>query len=77
MLAETVRKWEKQIRREERKEGQVEGMRKLLLQQMTHRFGRVPARVRQQVGEISSVQELRKLARRILAAESLRDLGLG
>jgi hypothetical protein len=76
MLAETVRKWEKQIRREERKEGQAEGMRKLLLQQMAQRFGRVPARIRQQVGEIP-VPELRKLARKILAAEALQDLGLG
>ena len=50
-------------------------MRQLLLQQMTTRFGRLPAGVRLQVEELSSKQELRKLARKILAAKSLQHLG--
>ena len=79
MLEETVQEWRTQLlkegRREGRQEGEVAGMRQLLLQQMTTRFGRLPAGVRLQVEEISSKQELRKLARKILAAKSLQHLG--
>jgi len=79
MLEETVQEWRTQLlkegRREGRREGEVAGMRDLLLQQMTTRFGRLPAGVRLHVEEISSKQELRKLARKILAAKSLQHLG--
>ena len=49
----------------------------MLLQQMTVRFGRLPANVRQQIEEISSLQELRKLGRKVLRAKTLQDMGLG
>ena len=75
MLEETVQDWKKQLLKEGRREGEAAGMRQLLLQQMTTRFGRLPAGVRLQVEEISSKQELRKLARKILAAKSLQHLG--
>jgi len=75
MLEETVQDWKKQLLKEGRREGEAAGMRQLLLQQMTTRFGRLPAGVRLQVEEISSKQELRKLARKILAAQSLQHLG--
>ena len=79
MLEETVQDWKRQLlkegRREGRREGEVTGMRDLLLQLMTTRFGPLPAGVRLQVEEISSKQELRKLARKILAAKSLQHLG--
>jgi hypothetical protein len=52
-------------------------MRKLLLQVMTQRFGRLPMRVRRRVEEISSAQELRRLARTALVAGSLEDMNLG
>jgi predicted transposase YdaD len=81
MLEETAREWRRKIRREGlregRQEGKVEGMRTLLLQMLAQRFGRVPIRIRRRVAEISSDQELRKLAREALVAESLQDLGLG
>jgi len=51
-------------------------MQALILQQMTQRFGRLPARVRRQVEAISSLQELRKLGRRVLRAKSLAEMGL-
>jgi len=79
MLEETVQDWKRQLLKEGRREGRLEGeaagMRQMLLQQMTTRFGRLPAGVRLQVEEISSKQELRKLARKILAAKSLQHLG--
>jgi hypothetical protein len=76
MLEETVREWERQIRREERREGEIE-MRKMLLQQMTLRFGRLPKKVRQRVEAISSTRELQGLGRKVVLAKSLQDLGLG
>jgi hypothetical protein len=91
MFEETLIKWRDQVlreaderrrqglregRREGRQEGQAQGMQKLILQQMTQRFGRLPARVRRQVEEISSIQELRKLGRRVLRAKSLAEMGL-
>ena len=51
-------------------------MRKLLLQQMTQRFGCLPVQVRRRVEEISSIAELNKLGKKLLSAKSLRDLGL-
>ncbi len=80
MLEETVQEWRTQLlkegRREGRREGEVAGMRKLLLQQLTLRFGRLPARVSWRIGEISSVSELRKLARKVLSVKTLEEMGL-
>jgi hypothetical protein len=80
MLEETAQEWRKQALREGRREGlrtgQIE-MQKMLLQQMTLRFGRLPRNVRQRIEAISSTRELKGLARKIITAESLRDLGLG
>jgi hypothetical protein len=72
MLEETAQEWRKQALRE----GAISGMRELLLQMMTTRFGRLPAGVRLRVEGISSKQELRKLGRKVLAAKSLQQLGL-
>jgi hypothetical protein len=84
MLEDTLRKWEKQLLKEGRREGREEGLRtgqlemqKALLQQMTLRFGRLPRNVRQRVEAISSSQELRGLARKVVLAQTLQDLGLG
>jgi predicted transposase YdaD len=72
MLEETAQEWRRQAIRE----GQVSGMREMLLQLMTARFGRLPAGIRLKVEEISSKQDLRKLARKALTAKSLQQLGL-
>jgi predicted transposase YdaD len=84
MLEETAQEWKKQWIKEGRKEGREEGlrsgqnaMRKVLLQQMTLRFGRLPKTIRQRVEAISSMPELQALARKVILAESLQDLGLG
>jgi len=80
MLEETAREWEKQILKRGRKEGvrtgQI-GLQKALLQQMTLRFGRLPRNVRQRVETISSMRELQGLARKVVLAKTLQDLGLG
>jgi len=47
----------------------------MLLQQMTLRFGRLPATVCRQIEGISSLQELRKLVRKVLRAKTLEEMG--
>ncbi len=83
MLEETAQEWKRQWLKEGRREGREEGlqaglseMRKVLLQQMSLRFGRLPRAIRRRVEAISSMPELRALARRVVLAESLQDLGL-
>ena len=85
MLEETVIRWRDEAIREGRREGRKEGLqegrlqarREMLLEQMAQRFGRLPTLVRQQVEAISSIQELRKLGRKVVRAKSLEEMGLG
>jgi Putative transposase, YhgA-like len=73
MLEENLIRWSERMR----KEGQIQARREMLLEQMTLRFGRMPVSVRQQIEGISSLQELRKLGRKVLRAKTLEDMGLG
>jgi flagellar biosynthesis/type III secretory pathway protein FliH len=82
MLEETLIKYRERVRREADeiirqglREAVLEGRRKTLLEQMTLRFGRLPQKVRSQVEQIKSAQELRKLTRKILRAKSLKEMG--
>ncbi|MBW8874817.1 MAG: Rpn family recombination-promoting nuclease/putative transposase [Acidobacteria bacterium] len=56
--------------------GRGEGVREILLLQLTERFGPLPESTRRQVEEISSFQRLTRLAKRILTAHSLEEMGL-
>jgi hypothetical protein len=76
MMEENLRAWVRKASLEARQEGEIHGMRKTLLQVMTLRFGRLPLRVRRQLEEISSAQELSRLTQRVLAAASLEDMDL-
>ena len=84
MLEETLIEWRDKARREGlqegRKEGrhagQVEGMRLVLLQQLEQRFGALPPQVRRRVKALSSAKRLEDLAKRVLVAGSLEELGL-
>ena len=77
MLEETAQEWKRQWIKEGREEGLRTGQIEMLLQQMTLRFGRLPKAIRQRVEAISTMPELRALARKVILAESLQDLGLG
>jgi predicted transposase/invertase (TIGR01784 family) len=77
MLEENLRRWNDEARKEGRREGQIQARREVLLEQMTLRFGHLPANVRRQIEGISSLQELRKLGRKVLRAKTLQDMGLG
>ena len=80
MLEETLVKWRDQIiretRRDERQRTALEVRKQVLLEQMTARFGRLPREIRSQVEQITSAEELRRLARRVLRAKSLQEIGL-
>jgi len=58
-------------------EGQVQSLRRVLLDQMTLRFGRLPKKVRSRIERITSAQELERLARKVVTVNSLREMGLG
>jgi len=81
MLEETLTEWLDGVRREWRRagreEGQIEGMRRVLLQQLAQRFGTLPLEVGRRVRAITSERKLRSLAKRILVAGSLAEMGLG
>jgi Domain of unknown function (DUF4351) len=68
--------WGDRLRAEGRREGIEQGARKVLLRLLGQRFGRVPVSVRRRVEEIDSVDNLIRLAERVLTARSLEDLGL-
>jgi hypothetical protein len=77
MLEETLIEWRNEARREGRQAGQVEGMRLLLLQLLEQRFGALPPQVRRKVKGLSSTKRLGELAKRVLVAGSLAEMGLG
>jgi hypothetical protein len=85
MLEETLTEWLNGAKREGRvegrtegrQEGQIDGMRQLLLQQLQQRFGALPPGVRRRVRAITSTKELKALAKRVLVAGSLAEMGLG
>lgn len=76
MLEQSLIEWEKEFLRKGRREGQVEGMRRLLLKQLEARFGPLPLKARQRVEKISSARRLERLADQILSANSLAEMGL-
>jgi hypothetical protein len=88
MLEERIRDWERKARREGRKEGREEGReeglregllraRRMVLRLVERRFGPVPARVQEQIDTIASLDELERVADKILIARSLQELGIG
>jgi hypothetical protein len=76
MLEETLIEWRNEARQEGRHAGRVEGMRILLLQLLEQRFGSLPPQVRRKVRALSSAKRLEELAKRVLVAESLAEMGL-
>jgi hypothetical protein len=74
-LEEYITRWE-QVLIKGRRENRIKGMRSMLLGQLRQRFGRVPAGTRRAVEAIQSERELLRLARQVLVASSLAELGL-
>ena len=54
----------------------LQGMRELLLQMLTTRFGPLPPEVGDRLATIDSTEELSLLGRRLPSASSLRELGI-
>jgi hypothetical protein len=55
---------------------EAKGVREVLLSLLAERFGPLPEGARRQVEEISSRQRLTQLAKRVLTAHSLEEMGL-
>jgi hypothetical protein len=72
--------WSEKIAAQGKAEGQAEGeakgIREILLLLLAERFGPLPEGARRQVEEISSLQRLTQLAKRVLTAHSLEEMGL-
>jgi hypothetical protein len=80
MLEENFIRWQETARQEGLQEGEaraMHAMRRVLLAQMTERFGPLPEEVRSRVEQITSIPRLEKLTRRVLSAGSLKDMGIG
>jgi flagellar biosynthesis/type III secretory pathway protein FliH len=84
MLEETLIKWRDDARREGLREGLREGRkegievtRQILLDLLEQRFGTLPPPVRRKVKSLSSTKRLQELAKRVLLAGSLAEMGLG
>jgi len=54
-----------------------DGAVEMLEIQIENRFGSIPDEMRLRLGRIRSADRLRRLARKVLTAQSLQDLGLG
>ncbi len=58
------------------RKGRTEGIREMLLEQLQEKLGAVPETTAQRVKTISSVEDLRRLLRQIVRANSLAEMGL-
>ena len=76
MLEENMRDWYNRGVRKSRREGLLQGARRILLRAIESRFGPLPKAVEARVHAITAVGELEKLAEKVVAADSIRDLGL-
>jgi len=68
--------WSEKLEAKGEAKGRGEGVREILLLQLAERFGPLPEGARRQVEEISSLQRLTQLAKRVLTAHSLEEMGL-
>jgi hypothetical protein len=68
--------WSEKIAAQGEAIGQAKGVREILLLLLAERFGPLPEGARRQVEEIGSLQRLTQLAKRVLTAHSLEEMGL-
>jgi uncharacterized protein DUF4351 len=68
--------WSEKIAAQGEAKGRGEGAREILLSLLAERFGPLPEGARRQVEEIGSLQRLTQLAKRVLTAHSLEEMGL-
>lgn len=80
MLEETLIKWREQAFQEGRREGRLEGRLEerleVLRDLMVQRFGRLPKTVQRRLDDITSIEEVQRLTRKVLKAASLQEMGL-
>jgi len=75
-MAELITTWAEKMENRAYSKGRLEGARELAVQLLSERFGDLPARILERVGQIASLEELTRLAKRAQNVESLDELGL-
>lgn len=75
MLEENLREWYQRGMRRSHKKGLLEGAQMVVLRLIERRFGPVPKAIQTHVKRITSVEELERLADRVVVAGSLHDMG--
>jgi hypothetical protein len=68
--------WSEKLEAKGEARGEAKGVREILLLLLAERFGPLPEGARRQVEEISSLRRLTQLAKRVLTAHSLEEMGL-
>ena len=92
MLAERIKQWEEQLKQQAMQQGLEQGLeaglekglekglvigeQKLLIRQITRRFGPLPDEIRQRI-EQANIDQIEEWADRILDARSLADIFAG
>ena len=69
-------KWAREVTEQGLQQGMQQGMQQILLQQLETKFGELPQAAVDEIKAIQSQEELTVLARKVLTANSLADLGL-
>ncbi len=76
MLAESIDRWNREIREEGREEGRQEGEARVLLRQLRLKFGPLAPEIEERVRS-ADADRLLGWSERILTAESLQDVFSG
>jgi predicted transposase YdaD len=73
MLAESIDRWNREIREEGRQEGRQEGEARVVLRQLRLKFGPLETEIEERVRSADS-DRLLEWGERVLTAESLQDV---
>ena len=71
-----ITSWERKGLEQGLAEGLLRSRREVLLYQLNEKFGTLPQSISQQVQTIASVEELDRLLRKLIHANSLAEIGL-
>jgi hypothetical protein len=71
-----ITSWERKGIEQGLSEGLLRSRREVLLYQLNEKFGTLPQSISQQVQTIASVEELDRLLRKLIHANSLAEIGL-
>ncbi len=73
-LESVEKSWMDQLLEEGREEGLIDGMRRLLLLQLSYKFGELPKAFSDQLYAVTDRERLSSLSEQVLTARSLDDI---